>query len=120
MDNLKEPFERRQKESCLKLDTFQNIAITLERIEEKVDELSNEMRTMIKLEQQVLSQSKDIERLSKTVDDLRSQNKELSDRMLELRSNFETQKQSISSIERIGWAIATCAAIAGGKYLGLS
>ena len=112
--------ERRTKDSCLKLDTFQNIAVTLERIEEKVDELSNEMRTMIKLEQQVLSQSKDIERLSKTVDELRDQNKALSDRILELRSNFENQKQSIGVIERVGWAVATCIAIVAGKYLGIS
>lgn len=115
-----ETIDRRIKNQCLKLDTFQNIAVTLERIEEKVDELSNEMRTMIKLEQQVLSQSKDIERLSKTVDELRDQNKALSDRILELRSNFETQKQSIGSMERVGWAAATAAAIVLGKYLGIS
>ena len=112
--------ERRAKKECLKLDTFSNISEALDRIEEKVDDLSEEMRIMIKLEQQVLAQSKDIERLNKQLDDLQSQNKILSDRLLELRSNFESQKQSIGMIERIGWAIATCAAIIIGKQLGIS
>jgi predicted nucleic acid-binding Zn-ribbon protein len=105
---------------CTKLDTFQSIAVTLQRIESKVDDLSDEMRTMIKLEQQVLTQSKDIERLNKQLDDLQHQNKALSDRILELRSNFESQKQSISVYERIGWAVATCVAIVIGKQLGIS
>jgi chromosome segregation ATPase len=105
---------------CTKLDTFQSIAVTLQRIESKVDDLSDEMRTMIKLEQQVLTQSKDIERLNKQLDELHNQNKVLSDRLLELRSNFESQKQSISVYERIGWALATCAAIVVGNKLGIS
>jgi SMC interacting uncharacterized protein involved in chromosome segregation len=113
-------FDLAKKSECNKLDTFANIATSLVRIEAKVDDLSDEMRTMIKLEQQVLTQSKDIERLNTMIEELRKQNKELSDRLLELRSNFENQKQSIGMIERIGWAIATCAAIVIGNKLGLS
>lgn len=105
---------------CTKLDTFQSIAVTLQRIESKVDDLSDEMRTMIKLEQQVLTQSKDIERLNKQLDELHNQNKILSDRILELRSNFESQKQSIGMYERVGWAVATCVAIVIGNKLGIS
>jgi len=105
---------------CTKIDTFQSISVTLQRIESKVDDLSDEMRTMIKLEQQVLTQSKDIERLNKQLDELHNQNKILSDRILELRSNFESQKQSISVYERIGWAVATCVAIVIGNKLGIS
>jgi predicted RNase H-like nuclease (RuvC/YqgF family) len=108
------------KSDCSKLDTFANIASTLHRIEVKVDDLSEEMRVMIKLEQQVLNQSKDIERLNTMIEELRKQNKELSDRLLELRSNFENQKQSISMIERIGWAAGTVVAIIIGKQLGIS
>jgi peptidoglycan hydrolase CwlO-like protein len=72
---------------------------------------------MIKLEQQVLMQSKDLERMQKQVEDLRAQNQELSDRLLELRSNFENQKQSIGTIERVGWATATGIAVLIGKYM---
>jgi archaellum component FlaC len=108
--------ERRIKSECSKLDTFQNINSALDRIEEKVDGLSSEMRVMIKLEQQQITHSKDIERLSKTVDDLRDQNRILSDRMLELRSNFESQSKSIGTFERIIWAGATVIGVIGGKY----
>jgi predicted RNase H-like nuclease (RuvC/YqgF family) len=112
--------ERRAKDQCLKLDTFANIASTLDRIESKVDDLSEEMRVMIKMEQQLLTQSKDIERLNTMIEDLRKQNQELSNRLLELRSNFENQKQSISMIERIGWAAGTIVAIIVGNKLGIS
>ena len=124
MDIQKEEatFERRQSSEyrCTKMDTFNNINQNLVEIKCKLEDLSEEMRTMIKLEQQVITQSKDIERLNLMIDELRKNNQMLSDRLLELRSNFETQKQSIGSIERVGWAVATCVAIVGGKYLGIS
>ena len=104
------------KSECNKLDTFANIAASLIRIETKVDDLSDEMKTMVKLEQQVLAQNKDIERMTKQLDDLRDQNRILSDRMLELRSNFESQSKSISTFERIIWAGVTVVGIIGGKY----
>ena len=104
------------KTECNKLDTFANIAASLVRIETKVDDLSEEMKTMVKLEQQVLAQNKDIERMTKQLDDLRDQNRILSDRMLELRSNFESQSKSISSFERLVWAGATVVAVIAGKY----
>lgn len=109
--------DRRNEYKCTKMDTFANIATSLVRIESKVDDLSEEMRTMIKLEQQVLTQSKDLERMEKQVEDLRAQNQQLSDRLLDLRSNFENQKQSIGTIERIGWAAATVIAVLIGKYM---
>lgn len=115
--------ERRRnpmKTECLKLDTFASINQSLQKIEAKIDDLSEEMRTMIKLETQVIQQNKDIERLNITVDNLVAKNQELSQRLLELRSNFESQKQSIGTVERIIWAAATCVAIVIGKYLGLS
>lgn len=108
------------KSECNKLDTFANIAASLIRIETKVDDLSDEMKTMVKLEQQVLAQNKDIERMTKQLDDLRDQNRILSDRLLELRSNFENQKaistKSISNYERICWGVATIISVILGKY----
>ena len=104
------------KSECNKLDTFANIAASLIRIETKVDDLSDEMKTMVKLEQQVLAQNKDIERMTKQLDDLRDQNRILSDRMLALRSNFESHSKSISTFERIIWAGVTVVGIIGGKY----
>ena len=108
------------KNECLKLDTFAAIKDSLERIDEKLDCISEEMRTMIKLETQVIQQNKDIERLTITVESLRNQNQELSQRMLELRNHFENQKKSLGNIERVAWAVATCAAIVIGKYFGIS
>lgn len=105
------------KGECTKMDTFQNISNSLDRIENKVDDLADEMKMMIKLEQQVLTQSKDIERINVVVDSLRQENKDLSNRLLELRSNFENQKQTIGTFERVAWAVATCGAILVGKYL---
>lgn len=115
-------FERRQATEyrCTKMDTFSNINQSLTEIKCKLDDLSEEMRTMIKLEQQVLTQSKDIERLNKTIEHLKDSNQILSDRLLELRSNFESQKQSLGTVERVGWAVATCVAIVIGKQLGIS
>ena len=105
------------KYECTKLDTFANINQSLVEIKCKLDDLTEEMRTMIKLEQQVLMQSKDLERLQKQVEDLREQDQILSDRLLELRSNSENQKQSIGTIERMGWAAATVVAVLIGKYM---
>ena len=115
-------FERRQAAEyrCTKMDTFSNINQSLTEIKLKLDDLSEEMRTMIKLEQQVLTQSKDIERLNLMIDELRKNNTMLSDRLLELRSNFETQKQSLGTVERVGWAVATCIAIIIGNKLGFN
>jgi chromosome segregation ATPase len=121
MEMDKEMYERRAtpppKGECTKLDTFQSISNSLDRIENKVDDLADEMKMMIKLEQQVLTQSKDIERISVVVDSLRAENKDLSNRLLELRSNFESQKQTIGNFERIIWAAATVIAILVGKYV---
>ena len=115
--------ERRQftmKQECLKLDTFSSINQSLQKIEVKLDDISEEMRTMVRLEERVINQNSEISRMNLIVDTLRVSNAELSSRMLELRSNFESQKKSISTFERIIWAGATCAAIVAGKYLGLS
>ena len=120
MEVDKEMYERRTpppKGDCTKLDTFQSIANSLNRIESKVDDLADEMKMMIKLEQQVLTQSKDIERINVVVDTLRAENKDLSSRLLELRSNFESQKQTIGNFERVAWAAATCCAVVAGKYI---
>lgn len=112
--------ERRIKNQCLKLDTFAAINQSLQKIEEKLDGITEEMRTMVRLEERVINQNSEIARMNTIVDTLRVSNAELSSRMLELRSNFESQKKSISTFERIIWAGATCAAIVAGKYLGIS
>jgi hypothetical protein len=103
---------------CSKLDTFETIRDSLTEIKDKIEEIRLDMVTMIKLEHQVSTHAKDVERLSMSIDALRTENQTLNHRMLELRSNFENQKASLGTIERIGWAVATGAAIIIGKQTG--
>jgi hypothetical protein len=123
LDKNESIVEHRQfsiKQECLKIDTFSSINQSLQKIETKLDDIGEEMRTMVRLEERLINQNNEIARMNTIVDVLRVSNTELSARMLELRSNFESQKKSISTFERIIWAVATCAAIVAGKYFGIS
>jgi uncharacterized coiled-coil protein SlyX len=119
--NEKEVLDRRMPvpKECLKLDTFASINQSLQKIETKLDDISEEMRTMVRLEERVINQNSELTRLNAIVDSLRLNNSELSARMLDLRSNFESQKKSIGTFERIVWAAATGIAIIAGKYMGV-